>query len=73
MEGKIYLVEWFDPVSPHVGGAAITEHFLDREAGNLPSENIQLNLLGEFQANSSNWARQAALPPLFVPPSLHAI
>ena len=49
MEGNCYLIERFDPVSTDVGGAAITQHFLDREASHLPSEKIQLNLLGEFE------------------------
>jgi hypothetical protein len=46
MEGNVYLVEWFEPVTSSVGGAAITQHFLDREASHTPSENITLNLLG---------------------------
>ena len=60
MQGNCYLVERFAPVSTDVGGAAITQHFLDREASYLPSENIQLNLLGEFQSAAKPTA--GALP-----------
>ena len=42
---NVYLLEWFKPASAGVGGAAITQHFKDREAMHTPSEEITLNLL----------------------------
>lgn len=74
MQGNCYLVERFAPVSTDVGGAAITQHFLDREASHLPSENIQLNLLGEYQqAYVSGRHLLPNPPPVLLPLSLRLI